>query len=369
MLANDKWQLLTQTIMRGRGISMKLLGDQQGPTSDIDVKVLVQRINFMRRRILWWLKLFVTRYAAENKISKIPTVVFEKVSLEIEDLIKNRVMPMHRSGLLSPQTALQEAGYDYDNELRLKREAAPNSELFMPVPTFSQTTVNPDTPEKTALSDPYGGRGAGVVKAKDEWEGWATQVTAMFLVYAEGGSSDQLVSAMRSLNVKHMTDAYAQGYLTAGGEGSPDEDRVRGVVAWNNSYLDIFARELQARTGETHLTREGLQTRALMYPREGYRMAFAYGAFQAKREQGYSHWRRVMHPEASDSGPCQLCLEDSRVQHSLGEEFYEPHPNGVCSQTFLVFSRGELSSMPFVLPGYGIEKELGRLRTPRVERA
>lgn len=358
MLANEKWLSLTQDIMRGRGISMKLMGYEKGPTSDIDVKVLVERLSFQRKQILRYLKTFIAKYAKLNGMKSPPSPVFEKVALEIEDLIKNRVVPLYRVGLLSPQTSLQVAGHDYDNELRLKKANQKYQDLFSPAPTFAQTTVNPKTPEKTSAFDPGNGRPADQSgEDKQKMKGsWASEVQSAFAVYEATGEAEPFIAQMRTLNGQHMRAAYAEGYTAAGGDSEPDASRAAAVTAWNDSFLAGFAANLQARSPEE---RSGASFRSSLYPREGYRMAYAYGAFQARKEQGYSHWKRVIQP-----GACEACYDDSMTQHSLGEEFFEPHPAGKCGQTFLVFSRGEMSSMPFVLPNPGIDSEMGRLRTP-----
>lgn len=44
-----------------------------------------------------------------------------------------------------------------------------------------------------------------------------------------------------------------------------------------------------------------------------------------------------MHPERSETGPCDLCIADSAILHSIGEGFFEFHPNGVCTAQGVIY--------------------------------
>jgi hypothetical protein len=63
---------------------------------------------------------------------------------------------LYQIGSLSTQTLLTRAGYNYSAELKNKQLEEKSDHLFQPRSTFSQTTVNPDTPEKKADSTSTG---------------------------------------------------------------------------------------------------------------------------------------------------------------------------------------------------------------------
>ena len=79
--------------------------------------------------------------------------------------IRDELMPYIQAGLLSDQTSLEKAGYDYDVELARKRAEEPNRELFGPKATYAQTTVKPETDEKEAQTAPQGRPAAGTQNA------------------------------------------------------------------------------------------------------------------------------------------------------------------------------------------------------------
>ena len=157
LMGNDQWRELTQQIMRGRGISLRLLDGevrQQGADtapSPLDIKVFLERLKRRRARVEKWVNGFVRRYAQKNNMAKPPAVSFEEISIYIEERIKSVLNPLFSLGAISHQTLLEESQIStYEIELRRKKEEEPNAMYFGPKPTFSQVTVNPKTPEKTA---------------------------------------------------------------------------------------------------------------------------------------------------------------------------------------------------------------------------
>ena len=71
--------------------------------------------------------------------------------------------------------------------------------------------------------------------------------------------------------------------------------------------------------------------RALMYPAEGHRLAYVLGQQAAMTDRGARAWQRVLHPELSESGPCELCIVDSQIVHPIGELFELLHPGDKCT--------------------------------------
>ena len=54
------------------------------------------------------------------------------------------------------------------------------------------------------------------------------------------------------------------------------------------------------------------------------------GIFQGMIERGATGWRRVLHPELSATGPCDICIADSKLIHPITVEFWD-HVWGCCS--------------------------------------
>jgi hypothetical protein len=161
-LVTEKWAQLTLEIFRRRGVSLRYVsGESQGRDAALtDVKVLVQRLMYTRRKLLAWFDRFNQKFAAKNAPGlaqdRVPRAAFATVDLALENAIRERIIPLWNVGLLDPQQALRDAGYDYEQVLQNKREARSDEELFLPRPAFAQMVFGQGGP-KTTLS-PQGGR-------------------------------------------------------------------------------------------------------------------------------------------------------------------------------------------------------------------
>lgn len=171
LMSNDKWTLLTDHLYRQRGISKKVVaGDSEQPvgSDDVDVKVLIERLKYKRNQIQKWLDAFTRKVAilsgdpALIKLARdgdLPRIKMSDFGINVQDQIKNQITPLYQAGLLSPQTALQQAGYDHDQELANQLSA--NKEAFQPPPTFAQTSTNAQGDTKTATSQRTGNKPHG----------------------------------------------------------------------------------------------------------------------------------------------------------------------------------------------------------------
>jgi len=365
-LGREMWRNLTQDIFRKLGISVRLISGESPlrearTAEEADIRIFLERLEFWRRRVIEWATGFNRRWlertGGSKHADKLPIVKFGRVFLELEELIKSLVMPLSQAGLLSLQTSLETAGFNYQTELQRKKAEEPDRHLFSPLPTFAQTTVKPGTPEKESETSPKG-RPPDVQNPKKLVEGsvaYPDYHEKVVSAYDEMlGAEDKkeaipkFISALGLLNAEYMRQAAADGYLTAGGSKLLDEDYVRRAIDWNNGHLEGFEQALLEASDEE---RAEMKRRAEMYPREGDRIAFMYGVFLAMREFGARGWRRVLHPELSLSGPCEACIADSRLVHPIDEAFFEPHPEGVCTAQSIYFYRMEQPmEIPIVFP-------------------
>ena len=156
------------------------------------------------------------------------------------------------------------------------------------------------------------------------------------------------IVALKLMNVTQMRSAYEAGYVESGGISNADKSRIEAITLWNNEYASGFEQDLLEAL-DTDKDFGAFESRAMLYPREGWRRAYMAGIFQARREQGFTGWRRVL--GESVSGPCEWCLADSQITHNINEEWTD-HPLGVCKQevVWLTFFRGPQSSMPIRIP-------------------
>jgi len=156
MIGNEKWKELTLHMLRQRGFSMRVLsGEVANGTvdrSNMDIKILLKRIESMQRHLLRWLQSINEKYVerniesprVRNKILRnMPQLGFSPISLEVEDLIRNRLQPLMMAGKISIKTYLEEAGYNYDQELENKKKEQKDLEIWTPAPIYNQTVSKP----------------------------------------------------------------------------------------------------------------------------------------------------------------------------------------------------------------------------------
>ena len=366
LLGNEKWMSLTRHVFRQLGVSMyPVSGEMPEGTRgspEIDVRVLMMRVEADRRRQRKWLRDFAKKYAGRNGIdlSKTPVIInFRLNTFDQEDLIKNTLAPLATFGKISSHTFLKEVGYSYEQELAYKQAELPDRILFMPDPSFSQ--VSTDKGGQTKITDSSGQMGRTpdaqnpdqLMKASIQDYEVAIKRSYQDVKDAEDKDKRRaailaFIATLLMSNRMQMRVAYRSGYAEAGGVGDIDTSRVEAVILWNNEYASGFERDLLEAVG-TDKDFAALENRAMMYPREGWRRAYMGGVFQARKEQGATGWRRILRPDLSVSGPCEDCESDAQRVHSIDEEFYD-HPRGVCDIEWLTFFRGPASTMPVRVP-------------------
>jgi hypothetical protein len=353
MLGNERWQAVTADIFRKLGVSTRIVSGEAPMGSsrageEIDVKVLLARLERVRDICTRWMRGFNRRYAERQKnkalLKALPTVEFGRAFIEIEQQVKGFVQPLVQFGKISNQTALEQVGLDYETELSRKQEEEPYADLFTPQAAYAQFrptkgdvveyTPEGRPPEGTVPQKPIQVQAADV----DAYE------RAILVAYDEMLAADDKLAAIdafvdtvKGLNREHIKDSYIEGYNVAGGGSEITPERVEEAIRWNNDYLDNFAEDLRA-NADDDAKLKSWRSRAALYAPGGHKKGFMMGIFQASVEKGATGWRRVLHPELSLTGPCDVCIADSRLIHPITEEFWD-HPFGVCSAQNVYFYR------------------------------
>ena len=380
LLANDKWLALTYHIFRQLGINIYVVSGERASQVRgdplVDIKVFMARIEQDKRRQIRWVQSVTDKWtqkqgkaAKENPVK----VRFKMSAFDAEAMIRDRLMPLMTLGLLDIQTALEEANYDYDVITTRKKEQEPIRYLYMPQASFAQ--VGPgsrEQPGRVVESDSSRGRTPdsqnpnALLKASIEDYGYAISRSFEDVKKAEDDDKKRaaiaaFIATLMLTNRTQMTDAYRRGYFDAGGRQEPMPDRIEATVAWNNDYARNFEKDMLAAV-EAGEDLGQFEDRAGMYSPQGFKKAFMAGVFQSKRyEQGYTGWRRMLHPELSKSGPCSWCIADSQIIHPIEEEFTD-HPLGVCTvSAFLSFYRGGASSYPMRVPELTTRPTMGTI--------
>jgi hypothetical protein len=127
VLGSEKYERVIADIMTGLGVSDALVSGGGGgayASQWIAVLALIERLEWGRQDIIQAFKPIYRQmqrgrgqYAADP-----PELKFDRMRLRQEDRVKMILMAMRDRGLLSARTALEEAGYDADTEMKNQRE-------------------------------------------------------------------------------------------------------------------------------------------------------------------------------------------------------------------------------------------------------
>ncbi|MCW7071876.1 MAG: hypothetical protein OCU12_06095 [Methanophagales archaeon] len=377
LVGNDIWLQLSLHIYRQRGLSLRLVSGESpqgkgGSDFEWDVKVLIERLSFTRRKVIAWER------QLRRKIIQARGRTWEKAhikvdmvrpALEMENLVKAHLQPLGQAGWLSLQTLLQRAGYDYNVELGRKQDEEPFSYLFAPKPTFAQTTVK--SAPQTVSQTPSPGRPVGKTDSQQRepkdstvvtagigdklsaeqerlFEQYVAEVYDAFNALVQSKDVDGFMSRLKSLNGTWMQQIGALGYKEAGGVFEVDPGWIDGAVEFINSFAEGFAEALRADIAND-VDLEHWRWRVYLYPQEGRNYAYMWGVQQSMKEHGARSWRRILHPELSKTGPCDACVADSKIVHPISEGFWEPHPGGFCTAEAVAFYTGP-TEVPVEVP-------------------
>jgi len=179
---------------------------------------------------------------------------------------------------------------------------------------------------------------------KLDFDLWAARNAALWLAYLQDKDAQAFISNLKKENAKWIAVFVEMGYRASGGSHDGTLKSANDyVVAFINGFAETFLQDLL----NGRVTDERGAWRAFLYASEGSRMAYMLGQQQAMRERGAKSWRRILHPESTESGPCQLCINDSMLVHSIDEAFVALHPYEACTiQTIDYYpsERGEVDT-------------------------
>lgn len=391
LMGNEMWLALSLHIYRQRGLNLKLVtgeSPQGGQSSDMewDVQIFMERLKFQRHQILRFERHLRKSIAKKRgpawQKAKIEVHMI-KPDMELQTLVERELRPLGQAGWLSTQTILERAGYSYEVELQRKQDGEKDAHLFMPPPTFSQaTSQEPVTTQESPTGRPPGAKdkkkrqeveGKVEFDAQDaSFDAYLNKVYDLFDPLVENPSRelvDAFIDGMKEVNATEIIRFAVDGYAVGGGAFEVDPQWIRGAVNFVNSFADGFRADLY---GDVDAGRsvDDRRWRVYLYPQEGRHLGYMWGLQQAMRERGARGWKRVLHPELSETGPCIACITDSMNIHPITEGFWEPHPHGVCGAMAIAYYTAE-EGMPievpvpkkYVLPEF-IKKLLERLGRP-----
>jgi len=159
-------------------------------------------------------------------------------------------------------------------------------------------------------------------------DAWAFAVNALWSSYLENGDVDKFASELRKANLYHAQKFAEAGLKAAGGTSQKAADSAADrAAAFVNSYVEGFAQALR----DGNVSEAMGRYRTFLYANAGHALAYTLGQQEAMKERGAHAWRRILHPELSKTGPCEACINDSMLTHSIDEDFQLLHVGDVCS--------------------------------------
>jgi len=139
-LTNDKYDAVNDDISKGLGIPSTIIDGTGANYSTAFVAVLsfIERVSREIEEVKMWLEDEYKKIAELKGFKTVPKVRFDKTQLRQEMFIRQVLTPLYDRGLISEETALTEAGYDYYAELEKKKKNIENRKYFLP-PTLPYT--------------------------------------------------------------------------------------------------------------------------------------------------------------------------------------------------------------------------------------
>jgi hypothetical protein len=381
---------MTLRIFRNMGVNVRLAtgntlpaGGQSGAQGlEVDLSIYLARMYHNLIDILEWEKGFRRRWAEASKSQalvkamKQTTVGFAKSLLSVGELIEKELKPLYSIGILDVRTTLEKAGYNYHVIRDRKGTDVLEKDRWSPPPTFSQTAVGGSGQTKTVSSPPSPGRPpngkepvtANQLRAQwEEDEDRKKYILAVLAILQDDlfslQDAEAFIANLKSLNLEWLSRIYLRAYQETGGVGQPAYEEVQFSSRFVNSFADRFLDRLLEAIQKGEDLKQ-FERRALLYPLEGYKMAVINGQMRAMVERGARYWQRILHPERSKSGPCELCVADSQIIHPHTEPFVVLHPNEKCERQDLgivFYTEGGLPTIEVPVPQFS-ESEWEELR-------
>ncbi len=135
ILNAQKYNPINEEILIGLGIP-RLLIDGQGTggmsAGWISTLGLIERIESGRRDVARWMNQEFKRVADLKGFSIAPKAKFRKLNLRSDQTFKNIILSLYDRGLISEETALDQANFSFNVELNRKKHELATRDLFAP---------------------------------------------------------------------------------------------------------------------------------------------------------------------------------------------------------------------------------------------
>lgn len=127
----DKYKEAYEELLRALGLPVAMYG--QGSIAWEDMLALAEKLKSWRMLVKKWIEKIYRQIAVENGYEDYyPECKMGRMNLSDDESIKNVIMQFWDRGLLDPDTALREAGYNTEGIIEKKKRFAPEAKLFLP---------------------------------------------------------------------------------------------------------------------------------------------------------------------------------------------------------------------------------------------
>ena len=366
LLLPEAWWSATLDVFRRIGRPIRIVagespqrGASGGSDGEIDIRLAQNKAmahrKFVADKIVLdllrqWGNKPVLQSLAKGEIS----VQLSPISLFLGEDLQKIWGPMWDRGMASIHTVHTALGLDteYESAMMEAEDDEGLNEVYIARQQFAQRVATPDG-EVTNSSEP--GKPEGEPQeAKAAYDPTVRDqlLEAFDEVSTDDGDSESKVMAfialLTSLIGIHMKTAYAEGYQAAGGWKQVDNIGVSKALDWEYNYINNFENDMLSGIAQGQPL-AAFRDRVELHATQSWKYGYMAGAWQAKIEEGWRHWQRVLQPWRSKSGPCAICREDSKVWHPMTEPFWD-HPSGVCSVQLVRFMRTSTDGWQSISP-------------------
>lgn len=125
ILGSEKYQQVNRDILIGLGVPEVLIGGKGGNFSNsfIQLKTLVEKLQYVRNRVIEWLTKEVEILCSAMEIEIMPKIKFSKMNLEDQETTKQLIVQLLDRGVISAEAVLDVYGEDFLIEMdRIKSQ-------------------------------------------------------------------------------------------------------------------------------------------------------------------------------------------------------------------------------------------------------
>ena len=361
LLLPDSWWSATLDIFRRMGRTIRIISGESAQRSgqgsgdpEIDVRVaqnkaMAHRSVVANKIVKDMIRQWSNQQGTQSQAVKTMLdkggldVHMTPIQLFLGEELKNLWGPMWDRGMASVRTIHAALGLDTDTETgQMEHEKDQGfDEIYQARQQFAQRVATPSG-AVTRSAEPGRPEGQTVTAAMEETE---RRLQDSFNAIDNAEEPEErrkrvlaFIILLETLLRAHIRDAYSAGYKAAYGAQSPSSTGLDASIAWEQQYIDGFREDLLAAVDMDKLVGPSEGYRVTQHVQASWRRGYMDGVFQAKREDGWMFWQRVLRPWASKTGPCEICTEDSKRWHPITEPFWD-HPYGVCSAQVVRFMR------------------------------